>query len=157
MRSFVIRQSTPDDAAGILACLHSAFAAYQKDYTPAAFEDTVLTRETLIERQKTMAIFVAETASGAIVGTIACGVVGGDEGHLRGMAVHPAWHGFGIAQQLLERAETELRKLRCRRITLDTTEYLKRAIRFYERNGYKPSGKVSDFFGMPLHEYRKPL
>jgi hypothetical protein len=31
------------------------------------------------------------------------------------------------------------------------------AIRFYERNGYAHSGKVFDFFGMPLHEYVKQL
>ena len=34
---------------------------------------------------------------------------------------------------------------------------LQRAIRFYERNGYRPSGRVADFFGMPLFEYVKPL
>ena len=31
------------------------------------------------------------------------------------------------------------------------------AIRFYERNGYVASGRVGDFFGMPLYEYLKPL
>ena len=29
------------------------------------------------------------------------------------------------------------------------------AIRFYERNGFHPSGKVTGFFGMPLYEYVK--
>jgi hypothetical protein len=40
-------------------------------------------------------------------------------------------------------------------VTLDTTEPLKKAIRFYLRHGYKPSGIVKDFFGMPLFEYEK--
>ena len=92
-----------------------------------------------------------------MAGTIACAVVGYGEGHLRGMAVHPRWHGLGVAQQLLERAEEELKTQNCRYITLDTTEPLQRAIRFYERNGYRPTGKVDDFFGMPLYEYRKQL
>jgi hypothetical protein len=45
----------------------------------------------------------------------------------------------------------------CARLTLDTTEPLKRATRFYERNDFRPSGVVSDFFGMPLFEYIKDL
>jgi len=28
-------------------------------------------------------------------------------------------------------------------------------MRFYEKHGYRRSGKVSDFFGMPLVEYVK--
>ena len=152
-----IRQAVEDDAPGILACLASAFEPYQASYTVAAYEDTVLNRETLRERQKTMSVFVAETEGGEIVGTIACGVEDNQEGHLRGMAVHPRWHGHGVAQQLLEHAERILLRLGCRYITLDTTEPLQRAIRFYERNGYNSSGKVTDFFGMPLYEYRKCL
>jgi DNA-binding transcriptional MerR regulator len=42
-------------------------------------------------------------------------------------------------------------------VTLDTTEPLTRAIRFYERQGYSPSGRVTDFYGMKLYEYRKAL
>ena len=44
----------------------------------------------------------------------------------------------------------------CQRIALDTTQPLERAMRFYEKNGYQRSGKVSDLFGMPLVEYVKP-
>jgi hypothetical protein len=42
-------------------------------------------------------------------------------------------------------------------VSLDTTEPLRRAMRFYERNGYQRSGKVTDFFGMTLIEYIKEL
>jgi len=38
----------------------------------------------------------------------------------------------------------------------DTTEPLRPAVRFYERNGYRASGRVTDF-GMPLFEYVKRL
>jgi len=51
----------------------------------------------------------------------------------------------------------ELRLSGCVRITLDTTEPLERAMRFYEKNGYRRSGRVSDFFEMPLIEYQKTL
>jgi GNAT superfamily N-acetyltransferase len=73
------------------------------------------------------------------------------------MAVRPRWHGRGVAQQLLATAERDLRALGCSRICLETTAPLLRASRFYERNGYAPSGKITDFFGMPLIEYLKTL
>jgi GNAT superfamily N-acetyltransferase len=69
----------------------------------------------------------------------------------------PVWQGRGVAEALLESAEAELIGRKCNRITLDTTEPLERAMRFYERHGYRRSGKVSDFFGMRLHEYAKEL
>jgi len=62
-----------------------------------------------------------------------------------------------IADRLLHAAEAELRALGCSRATLDTTRPLERPIRFYERSGYRATGAVSDFFGMPLFEYAKDL
>jgi putative acetyltransferase len=117
----------------------------------------VLTPETIEERLAKMAVFVAVNDSNQVIGTIACQVVGQDEGHLRGMAVLPAWHGAGVASLLLQRGECELRKKGCTHVTLDTTAPLARAMRFYERNGYRRSGKIADFFGMPLFEYHKSL
>jgi len=58
---------------------------------------------------------------------------------------------------LLEHVEEELRRRGCARISLDTTMPLKQAVSFYERNGFQPSGSVSDFFAMPLFEYVKRL
>ena len=104
-----------------------------------------------------MSVFVAVTAGSQIVGTIACAVINAGEGHLRGMAVLPEWHGRGIAEKLLQSAEAELAARNCSRITLDTTEPLQRAMRFYEKHGYVASGRTTDFFGMPLHEYVKDL
>ena len=152
-----IRRGTRRDSAGILQCLRSAFAPYQDLYTPDAYEDTVLTPELLNQRLDAMSVFVAETGSGQIVGTIGCGLVSKEEGHLRGMGVLPTWQGRGVSQQLLDRAEAELKTSGCERITLDTTELLISAMRFYERNGFRRTGKTSDFFGMLLIEYAKEL
>ena len=74
-----------------------------------------------------------------------------------GMAVAPGWQGSGVAAALLEAAEDQLRQAGCTRVTLDTTEPLQRAIRFYTRHGYAATGHVTDFFGMRLYEYAKPL
>ena len=145
------------DAFGILECLRIAFEPYRVQYTPGAFADTVLTPQTIQDRLGRMSVFVAVTADNQMVGTIACAVVNTGEGHLRGMAVLPEWHGRGIAEKLLQSAEAELAARGCSRVTLDTTGPLQRAMRFYEKHGYIATGRTTDFFGMTLHEYVKEL
>ena len=152
-----IRRAAENHGPEILACLHAAFAPCRDFYTPDAFLDTVLTPETLKARLASMQVFVAPTASSQIVGTIACQVIGNREGHLRCMAVLPTSQGSGIAAQLLPHAEAELRRQNCDRITLDTTAPLQRAMHFHEKFGFRRSGKISDFFGMPVFECYKPL
>jgi ribosomal protein S18 acetylase RimI-like enzyme len=151
-----IREATAEDAAAILDCLAVAFAPFREQYTAEGYRDTTLTPETIRQRLQTMTIFLAVAPSGEIIGTIG-GATSGNEGHIRGMAVRPEWQGRGVADQLLEAVENGLQAKGCSHITLDTTQPLQRAIRFYERHGYKASGRISDFFGMPLFEYVKPL
>lgn len=118
----------------------------------------MLTQETVERRLSEMFVLVATDASNQIVGTIACTVLKREEGHLRGMAVLPSWLGTSVAKTLLQQAELRLAQAHCKRISLDTTQPLS-AIQFYLQNGYLPSGKVTDFFGigMPLFEYMKIL
>jgi ribosomal protein S18 acetylase RimI-like enzyme len=155
MQAITIRQATTADADGVLECLRAAFAPFRDAYTDAAYDDTVLTDGSLRDRLADMTVLVALDGSGRVIGTIAYKVSGDGEGHLRGMAVLPECQGHGMADQLLERAEAELRKENCSLISLDTTEPLQRAMRFYERHGYRRSGRTQDFFGMPLIEYVK--
>ena len=152
-----IRKAIATDTSGILECLRIAFEPYRAQYTPEAFTDTVLTPQTIHDRLAQMSVFVAVTAANLIVGTIACSVINASEGHLRGMAVLPEWHGRGLAEKLLQSAEREVAAKGCSRITLDTTEPLQPAMRFYEKHGYVTSGTTTDFFGMPLREYVKEL
>lgn len=146
-----------NDLEGVVSCLATAFEPYRSDYTDGAFNDTVLTVETAEARLREMSILIAEGRNGNVVGTIACQKVSSQEGHVRGMAVLPALHGTGVAEALLSAAESELGKQGCGRVTLDTTRYLKRAIRFYERNGYVATGRLADFFGMTVIEYAKSI
>ena len=155
-RRFEIAHATVDDADDILFCLRAAFEPYRQQYTPDAYDDTVMTADTVRERIHRMTVLVARTGGGAIVGTIG-GVVRSAEGHIRGMAVIPAAQGAGVADLLLGSIEHEMAARGCSYLTLDTTAPLVRAIRFYERNGYVRSGAVNDFFGMPLYEYHKWL
>lgn len=151
----LVRNARAEDSEGISRCLAAAFEPYRASYTAGGFADTVLTAEKVQERIAAMSLFVAVDEVGDVVGTIGCSVVSDDEGHVRGMAVDPRYQGGGIADQLLQAVEAELRDRGCTRVSLDTTAPLERAVRFYERNGFRASGKVSDFFGMPLFEYVK--
>jgi GNAT superfamily N-acetyltransferase len=117
----------------------------------------VITLDALQHRLATMCLFVAVSESGEIAGTIACHVVHPEGGHLRGMAVLPSWQGSGIAEKLLNSAESELRAEGCSRISLDTTEPLVPAIRFYQKHGYRNSGKVTYFCGMRRLEFVKTM
>jgi ribosomal protein S18 acetylase RimI-like enzyme len=154
---FSIRRAGESDAAGILECLRSSFEPYRESYTPGGFADTVLSPETIGGRLSEMSVFVAVSGAGDVIGTIGSAIAAEGEGHIRGMAVLPAWQGRGAAAELLRAAELELQARGCSRVSLDTTEPLKRAARFYEKNGYRASGRVADFFGMPLFEYVKLL
>lgn len=152
-----IRRATDEDAGGILECLSAAFAEAPEKYTCDAFADTVLAPEAIAKRLREMTIFVATGESGEVIGTIAGAVVSEDEGHIRGMAVVPESQGSGVAGRLLMQAESYFRERNCKRIRLDTTSPLKPAILLYERFGFSPSGKVRNFFGMPLMEYVKTV
>jgi GNAT superfamily N-acetyltransferase len=154
-RPFQIRVAEPKDAEAISECLVLAFAQFRGQYTPGAYADTVLNSEGVLQRLAQMGMFVA-VSDGSVIGTIAY-KANGVEGHLRGMAVLQEWRGTGVASALLNAAEVELRESRCAVITLDTTEPLIRAIEFYKRHGFIASGRVTDFFGMPLYEYTKGL
>jgi GNAT superfamily N-acetyltransferase len=156
-KALVIERAKERDVAGILACLAAAFEEFRGRYTPEAFADTVLSPEAIRRRLKDMAIFVALDREGRVAGTIACRVAEPGRGHLRGMAVLPELRGAGLAQRLLERAEDHLHRQGCTQITLNTTEPLERAMRFYERSGFRRSGKEKDFFGMRLIEYAKAV
>ena len=151
-----IQRARVEEAGSVRACLEAAFEPFRARYTPGAFEDTVPSAEAIRERMAHMTVYVAVTAGGEIAGTVAFALEG-EEGHLRGMAVPPAWQGRGIAEQLLRAAENELFAAGCVRVSLDTTDPLRRAVRFYQRNGFAPSGRIADFFGMPLYEYVKAL
>jgi ribosomal protein S18 acetylase RimI-like enzyme len=157
MRRATVRRATRADLPAVVDCLRGAFAPYRDAYTPEAFDDTVPQEAALARRFETMSLFVGADGDGEVAGTIAVAVAHGGQAHIRGMSVRPARQGSGLADALLGAAEMEAQRLGCRRVTLDTTAPLQRAIAFYEKRGYRRTGRVTDFFGMPLHEYARSL
>ena len=155
--NFTVRKATSADEAQILECLALAFAPHKESYTPQAFADTILSPETLRQRANDMTLLVAADASGRVVGTVAYKIMEGIRGHIRGMAVRPECHGSGVARTLLDAVVSDLRALGCQVVTLNTTQPLQRAMRFYENYGFRPTGDKRSFFGMDLFLYRKAL
>jgi GNAT superfamily N-acetyltransferase len=152
----VVRRAREEDAAWILETLRDAFEPYRERYTAGGFADTVLTPAALAARMAEMSVFVATGEDGAVVGTIGV-ATHGREAHLRGMAIRPATQRHGVGQRLLRRALDEASLAGCSRVTLDTTAPLEGAMRFYEAAGFARTGRVQDFFGMPLFEYARAL
>ena len=103
-----------------------------------------------------MKVYVAITSNGEIVGTIASGM---KEKRVTCEAWLFALDGKGavLLNSCFIQPRTIYSPAGCKRVTLDTTAPLERAIRFYRKNGFVPTGGVTDFFGMPLYEYAKPL
>jgi GNAT superfamily N-acetyltransferase len=145
-----------NDADEITRCLAAAFRPFRSQYTAGAYRDTVLSPKSIRHRIATMTVYVAVATDGKIIGTLSASI-SNNEGHLRGMAVRPDWQGHGIAGRLLKAAEDDMRAAGCTRVTLNTTLPLQRAIRFYQKNGYIPTCRITDFYGTPLHEYAKQL
>ena len=152
-----IRPATEEDLSGLLACLAGAFEPFRGRYTPEAFLHTVLDARLGHERLAAMRVWVAREPDGKVVGTLAWVRTSTESGHLRGMAVLPEFQGSGVAQSLLDRVLSEMEGAGCRYVTLRTTEPLDRAVRFYERNGFRPDGVTADFHGMVVTERRRPL
>lgn len=155
--AFSVRPATEADLPGVLSCLARAFEPFRAGYTPEAFLHTVLDERLGQERLATMRVLVAVGPDGRVLGTASWFRPSPTSGHLRGMAVLPEFQGTGVAQGLLDQAVAEIRDNGCRKVTLRTPDSLDRAVRFYTRNGFRPSGAVADFYGMVVTERVRDL
>lgn len=153
MRGVRIRPATIADVDGLLRCLREAFEPYRERYTRVAYLATVLTATSARRRLRSMAVWVAADREGRILGTIALKRISRTHGHLRGMAVTPDFQGTGIASKLLRTAMDHSVRSGQRCVTLETTEPLDRAARFYLRHGFRKSNRTRHWGGMKLIEF----
>jgi len=157
-RKYIIRAAELDDAKGIHDVLQAAFEEFRSFYSLEGFDDTVMTEELAIKRIKEMTVYVAVDEDNKIIGTIGWQKISNEEGHIRGMAVHPNRQGKNSpAIDLLQKVELDAHSKGCTFLTLDTTEILKRAQAFYRKSGFTETGKTGDFFGSIIYEYIKRL
>ena len=138
--------------------LYEAILPYFNLYTPGAFAATVVPTETLNAR------IAAEKYSvygcyfeGALAGTVSTKFTEEGELYFMSMAVSPAFSGKGIGTALLNVIENEAKEKKCRAIFLETYAPLLDAIRLYEKNDYKRTGKTRDYAGIEIFEMEKIL
>lgn len=157
MNYFIIK-AKPGDAKGIHEVLLAAFEEFRYFYSPEGFADTVMSDKAVVKRIESMTIYIAVDQNDEIIGTIGWQKLSENEGHIRGMAIHPKMQGKGnVAAELLRKVEEESKLQGCTILTLDTTEVLHRAQNFYRKNGFTKTGKKGDFFGATIFEFTKKL
>ena len=151
-----IRVATPGDAPFIASVLYKGFAEYESLYTQEAFAATTPTSEQIQGRMSEGPIWVAVQDS-AIIGTVGA-APRGHALYVRGMAVLPEARGHKIGEALLSSLERYAIAHGYERLFLSTTPFLTRAIRLYERQGFRRSSNgPHDLFGTPLFTMVKDL
>ena len=129
-----IRLARPEDSQLISDLIYEAFAPFESEYTPGAFEYTTPKADAIRPRFAEGPIWMAEL-DGEAVGTIS-GLPDGERFYIRSMAIKPAVQRGGIGQKLLEELEAYAREREFKKLYLYTTYVLPGARRLYEKNGF---------------------
>lgn len=132
-----IRMAVPADAPFIAAVLHESFVEYKASYTDEAFAATTPASEQIESRMNEGPVWVA-LRDATIVGTVSA-ASRGEAMYIRSMAVLPSAGGLRIGESLLGQVESFASAHNHRRLLLSTTPFLARAIRLYERMGFRRS------------------
>lgn len=142
-----IQIASTSDAPKIETLLSESFAEFKSSYTEKAFDATAIKLDEILKRMDEGPLWIAVQGD-KIIGTVAA-VLKNDSLYIRGMAVHPHARGKGAGEMLLKEVEKYAAAQKINRLYLGTTDYLKSAIRLYERRGFKAQG-LEDFYGMRL-------
>jgi putative acetyltransferase len=151
-----IRPATEDDLFALASLMYESFLEYKSSYTDEAFAATTPTTDQLASRMSEGPIWIG-LQGGVIVGTVSL-VPRGEELYVRGMAVLPRARGLRLGELLLKEAESFALAHEFRRLVLSTTPFLTRAIRLYERLGFRRTTEgPHQLFGTPLFTMVKDL
>jgi N-acetylglutamate synthase-like GNAT family acetyltransferase len=149
-----IRMAKAAQVEAIAAVLYEAFAEYESLYTAEAFAATTPTSAQLKNRLSKGATWIA-LLNEKIVGTVS--VVPENEAlYIRSMAILPEARGQRIGERLLQEIEDHAVFHNYRKLFLNTTPFLDRAIQLYEKFGFIRRG-ADDLFGTPLLTLEKSL
>jgi ribosomal protein S18 acetylase RimI-like enzyme len=155
-RGLTVRRASAIDVQAIAALLALSFAEYRALYTPEGFAATVISSAEVAKRINEGPVWVA-ISENVVVGTISV-VRKGDSLYVRSLAVHPAARGRSVGQNLLTEIEKYAAANAVHRLFLSTTPFLDRAVRLYEKFGYRRTEATPhDLFGTPLFTLEKFL
>ena len=151
-----IRRATVDDASRVASVLRKAFAEYEPLYTKQGYAATVLGRAAILVRIQQGPVWIALHRE-QIAGTVSAAHKEAAL-YVCGVAVVPEARGLGIAQLLLEQVEAFAVEEGFEQLILSTTPFLLRAIRLYEKLGFRAiDDGPQDLFGTPLCSMQKML
>jgi GNAT superfamily N-acetyltransferase len=153
----IVRDADERDIHEIHDVLANAFRQYHKDYTDGAYNITVVSVEELGKRLRDpeKVVFVAQMHD-SIVGTITIDMSGGCF-YVQSMAVSPFVQKKGIGILLLQRAEEYAVGKGIKKMLLECYEPLVKAIRLYEKFGFRRTGKSRPYSGITVFEMAKDL
>ena len=136
--------------------LYEAFREFEPLYTAEGFAATTPRSEQIQERMNEGPVWVA-LVDGEIVGTVSA-FLKREALYVRGMAVLPGTRGARVGKLLMDQVEQYAAEKDCKRLFLSTTPFLERAIRLYEKFGFRRTHEgPHDLFGTPLFTMEKRL
>ncbi len=151
-----IKIAEQDEAIIVTQILTASFFEVKEVYTTKAYDATVISSEQIANRMKNGFVWLAFFNDEA-VGTIS-GKIIGETFYIQGMAVLPQRRGKKIAYSLLKVVEKFAYENNCMDLLLNTTPYLNRAIRLYDKFGFKIINEPPyELYGTPLFNMKKTL
>jgi ribosomal protein S18 acetylase RimI-like enzyme len=142
-----IRQAARCDLDAAIALEQACFAA----------DLSLKKRQLQYLQSRPSAVFLVADRAGTVVGQgIALvrrsrhGSTGTASGRIYSLAVHRQHRGQKIGGQLLRAMVRQLRERGVRRVYLEVSHDNAEAIALYERNGFQPIGRLSDYYGPQL-------
>lgn len=154
-----LRRATLDDAEWLREQSRAAMARYAEFAQEGWTIDRFAPEEHLARIQATLAdpnavVFMTDDGSGHVAWRPR-----EDRAHLLALFVDREAWGTGVAKRLHDRALETMRERGFTEASLSTPAGQARARRFYEREGWRPTGDpaFSDPFGLDMVEYRRSL
>ncbi|SRR6266567_475430 len=151
----LVREASQADVSAISELLGFAFSEFKALYTPEAYVATVLPADGVRNRIDEGPVWVAEREL-AVIGTVGA-VSASNALMVRGMAVHPAARGLGVARKLLGEVEDFARQNGYKQLSLFTTPFLSQAIPMYQAAGFCFTGEEANPHGTTLLQMVKAL
>lgn len=95
-------------------------------------------------------VFLVIWQDGVAIGCGAVRLLGGGDAELKRMYVAPEHRGRGTGRALLDRLESEARKLGATRLVLETGTRQREAVALYERAGFRQIPLFGEYLNSPL-------
>ena len=132
-----IRAATNRDVEGIRRLVFDVLAEHGLQSDPEVTDaDLADIEENYLKRGGTFEVI--EDAEGNLAGTVGLYPVNDETCELRKMYFAPQVRGRGLGLHILERVVNSARERGFKKITLETSSRLEKAIRLYTRFGFKP-------------------